>query len=177
MGSVFKSKYFNNFTVRQADESDAHSIIRILRDAAGWLIEKGIHQWDVYLTDEAAAEINKDITKGTTYIVEDSQFNAIATFNLSKEQNDLDKSVWGNRDDNALYLHRLAIDKHYRHLNLGRELLNWILANAAGSVLRLDCIADNPRLNQFYRDTGFTFVGYAEAKSIMFSKYEKPVNA
>ncbi|SFB04896.1 Acetyltransferase (GNAT) domain-containing protein [Lentibacillus halodurans] len=179
MGSIFKTDTFEHYTIRQASVKDADTVTRILRDAAQWLINKGIHQWDYYLSDDAAAEINQAIKAGTTYIVEDRDNQAIATFNLSMEQSELDISIWGARDDEALYLHRLAVDKDCRHKQIGRRLLEWIHVNSHldRGVLRLDCVADNLSLNQFYADAGFTFSGHIHAKKIQFSRYEKRLNA
>ncbi|MFD1361205.1 GNAT family N-acetyltransferase [Lentibacillus salinarum] len=178
MVSLFKKNTFANYIIRRATASDVDTVIRILRDAAGWLRDRGIYQWDFYLTDEAASEVRQAIKAGTTYLVTDNH-QPVATFNLSHQQSELDASVWGNRDDNALYLHRLAVDKNYRHQQIGKKLLEWIQENSQtdSHVLRLDCVADNPELNQFYVKAGFTFSGYAEAMKIQFSRYEKPLNA
>lgn len=177
MVSFFKQDTCGDYTIRKASAGDADTVIRILRDAAAWLIDKGIHQWDSYLTNEAASEITQAIKAGTTYLVTEND-QPVATFNLSRQQNELDTSLWGSGNDNALYLHRLAIDKNYRHRHIGKKLLEWIQENCqSGShVLRLDCVADNPGLNQFYVDAGFIFSGYAEAKKVRFSRYEKPLN-
>ncbi|HLR60953.1 MAG TPA: GNAT family N-acetyltransferase [Lentibacillus sp.] len=178
MTGLFKMDTFESYNVRKAGMDDIHEVIRMLRDAAKWLIDKGIHQWDFYLTDEAALEVREAIKAGTTYLVKNKDDGPVATFNLSQSQNGLDTRLWGNRDDESLYLHRLAIDKNYRHKHIGKRLLRWIQENSqtGNNVLRLDCVADNPGLNQFYVNAGFAFSGYAEAMGIQFSMYEKPLN-
>lgn len=179
MVDLFKKDTFDGYTIRKATADDADVVIRILRDAARWLIDKSIHQWSYYLTDEAASEVRQAIKIGTTYMVTDNDQQPVATFNLSREQNDLDASVWGSCEDEALYLHRLAVDQNYRRQRIGKKLLEWIEENSQteSGVLRLDCVADNSALNQFYMNAGFTFSGYARAKDIQFSRYEKPLNA
>ncbi len=127
MPELFKSYTFEDYTVRKATPYDSDTVIRILRDAAKWLIGKGIHQWDYYLTDEAAAEINEAVETGTTYLVVDQDNCAVATFNLSAEQSELDTSVWGDRNDKALYLHRLAIDKTIATSKSGKSSWNGFL--------------------------------------------------
>ncbi|TRM11328.1 GNAT family N-acetyltransferase [Lentibacillus cibarius] len=179
MKGLFKQDTFRDYTVRKATDQDAETVIQMIREAAGWLADKGIHQWDYYLTDEAMLEINQAIKAGTTYLIENQEKYAVTTFNLSLEQSELDISVWGNRNDRALYLHRLAVDKNYRHKRIGKGLLEWICVNSLldDGVIRLDCVADNPALNQFYVNAGFTFSGYVRAKEIQFSRYERPLNA
>ena len=39
--------------------------------------------------------------------------------------------------------------------------------------VRLDCVADNSVLNDFYQRAGYTFVGYASEGKDNFSLYEK----
>ncbi|WP_010529355.1 GNAT family N-acetyltransferase [Lentibacillus jeotgali] len=178
MADIFKKDTFDDYRVRKTAADDADTVVRTLQDAAGWLNDKGIHQWDFYLTDEAVSEVKEAIEAGTTYLVTDRDDHPVATFNLSQSQNELDASLWGDRGDDALYLHRLAIDKNYRHQQIGRRLLSWIQENSKteSDVLRLDCVADNPGLNQFYENAGFSFSGFAEAMDIQFSKYEKQLD-
>ncbi|TFJ91455.1 GNAT family N-acetyltransferase [Lentibacillus salicampi] len=177
MAGLFKMDTFNTYMIRKAEADDAETVIGILRDAAEWLVNRGIHQWDFYLTEEAASEIREAIKAGTTYLVTDNT-QPVATFNLSQLQNDLDVSIWGNRHDDALYLHRLAVNINYRRQKIGKQLLEWIMENSPADceVLRLDCVADNPGLNQFYIDAGFIFSGHADAMAIQFSRYEKPLH-
>jgi ribosomal protein S18 acetylase RimI-like enzyme len=84
--------------------------------------------------------------------------------------------MWGERQDNACYLHRLAVDMDHHNQQIGRKLLHWmedhiVLSNG---YLRLDCVAANPALNSFYQRAGFTFAGYIGEGADKFSTYEKP---
>ncbi len=178
MRNFFKNNPYEGFNIRNANKSDSETVIRILRDAASWLIEKDIYQWEYYLSDEAAREIRQGIKAGTTFLVEDSEGLEVAVFNLSPNQIELDISIWGERGEQAYYLHRLAVKENYYGRQIGKKILAWITDNIdqRHGILRLDCVANNPKLNQFYLDAGFSFAGHAEAMGITFSKYEKPCN-
>ncbi|RDW15036.1 GNAT family N-acetyltransferase [Oceanobacillus chungangensis] len=171
---MFREYEFDNYMVRIAEETDTESVIRLLQDTASSLQKKGILQWEYLLLGEDTKEIEQGVVAGTTYVVE-ANGEMVAAFNFSSKQNDWDIALWGKRNDAAYYIHRLAVNPKYRHQQIGRKLLSWIDHNLKlenGSV-RLDCIANNPVLNKFYLDAGFTFVGYGEQEEERFSKYEK----
>lgn len=178
MQGFFGNNSYEGFIIRNANKSDSETVIRIVRDSASWLIKKDIYQWEYYQSEEAAWEIRQGIKAGTTFLVEDSGGHAVAVFNLSPKQIELDISIWGERSEQAYYLHRLAVDDNYHNKQIGKKILAWIKDNIDqyNGIFRLDCVANNPKLNQFYLDAGFSFVGHAEAMGITFSKYEKPCN-
>ena len=69
-----------------------------------------------------------------------------------------DEEVWGYAPGDAGYVHGLAIRRDFAGLGLGRELLRWAEDRAALSgkrYLRLDCVAKNRRLNEYYERAGF----------------------
>ncbi|MFD1850801.1 GNAT family N-acetyltransferase [Oceanobacillus bengalensis] len=174
MKDLFKSYMFGPYKVRKATEKDIEDIIELLQDVARWLESKGIMQWEYLLTGEENEEIKKDIVAGRTYLVEYAGEIA-ATFNFSSLQNDWDIELWGKRNDLAYYIHRLAVKREFQRQQLGKKILNWIDANIQlkGGYVRLDCIANNPVLNKFYQEAGFTFVRHVGEGEDKFSTYEK----
>ena len=96
-----------------------------------------------------------------TYILREGQ-ELIATFTLAASQTEWDRHIWGeDASESSLYLHRLALHPATMRKGLGANLLTWITQLAANGQknLRLDCVADNPRLNQFYQRNGFHLLG------------------
>jgi ribosomal protein S18 acetylase RimI-like enzyme len=59
------------------------------------------------------------------------------------------------------YIHGLAILRKYAGQSLGREILNWAIdmVKKEKSLVRLDCMAENPRLCRYYEELGFQYVG------------------
>lgn len=176
MSELFREYKFGNYQVRKAGPIDTKAVIQLLRDTAGWLQAKGISQWEYLLEGGETDEIEQGILVGTTYIVENSEGDLAATFNFSFKQNDWDVDMWGKRDDLAFYLHRLAVDKDQHHKQVGKRLMKWIDENnlIENGYIRLDCVADNPVLNDFYQQAGYTFIGHVGEGKEKFSIYEKP---
>ncbi|WP_239984676.1 GNAT family N-acetyltransferase [Lentibacillus sediminis] len=170
----FRDGKMGDFTVRKAEEADTPAVTAILKSAADWLAEKGIAQWSYLRSGGEDEEIRQDILCGTTYIVEYGE-TAVATFNFSPKQNSWDVEMWGDRQDAAYYIHRLAVAWEWHHRQIGRKLLEWLDENLEGEtrLIRLDCVADNPALNAFYQQAGYEFIGYAGEGEDKFSLYEK----
>ncbi|MEC5424637.1 GNAT family N-acetyltransferase [Virgibacillus sp. C22-A2] len=171
----FGNSTFDNYKVKKATVSDSALVFQILRDAASWLEDKGISQWEHLHNDVTIEEIEEDIREGITYVVLTAEDEPVATFNFSSKQNSWDVAMWGKRDDLAYYIHRLAVHKNHHNKQIGWKALNWIEENIEleGGFLRLDCIANNPVLNRFYQKAGYRFVGHVGEAEDKFSIYEK----
>ena len=142
--------------VGPATQRDAARIVALLEAAAEWMVANGIRQWapgEVRLADIEAQ------VDGGEWCVARSPTTVIAAFRLLLE----DRTVWGHDDDaNALYVHGLVIDRGYAGTGLGAGLLRWAAGHArelGADLLRLDCVASNQRLHDYYRGQGFREVG------------------
>ncbi|MFK9093749.1 GNAT family N-acetyltransferase [Bacillus salipaludis] len=81
--------------------------------------------------------------------------------------------MWGeDNTSKTLYLHRLAIIPRYIKKGIGRSILAWIQNNVSDiEYLRLDCVADNIKLNNFYKNNEFELVDLTDGHS----KYQKSI--
>ena len=73
-----------------------------------------------------------------------------------------DRETWGDVPDDAGYVHGLAIRRDFAGTGLGREMLRraeQMVSLAERTYLRLDCVADNEALNEYYRRAGFVYRG------------------
>lgn len=170
-----KTRINENYNVRKAEQKDVCGAYELLCNTSYWLKEKGISQWEEFIRGEGMDSVREAILSGITYMVEDAEGEMVAIFNLSDEQNDWDIKMWGIRTDGAYYLHKLAVAKAYHHKQIGRHVLNWVDTNIAleNGCVRLDCVAENNVLNQFYQRAGYRHVGYYKMEGQLFSKYEK----
>ncbi|MBM7599822.1 GNAT superfamily N-acetyltransferase [Virgibacillus halotolerans] len=175
MSGLFREYKFGDYNVRKAGAQDLVAVYGLLRDTASWLKAKGISQWEELLHSEENNEARQAISSGITHLVEDGDGDLAAMFNLSGKQNDWDIDMWGKQDDLAYYLHKLAVAKGHHQQQIGRQILDWIDENILleNGYVRLDCVADNSVLNDFYQRAGYTFVGYASEGKDNFSLYEK----
>lgn len=172
-----ENEVFNTHQVRRAAPGAFPLIKEILTATAVWLKEKGVNQWQHLLTDEEDAEIMDALDKGETYIIWKGN-DPVATFNLNMTPSAWDHSIWQDAvDEEAIYLHRLAVSRKYSGQNAGGFMIQWILrfmVQEGMKILRLDCVAQNTVLNNFYESQGFTFKGTSENDH---SKYEQVVNS
>ncbi len=100
----------------------------------------------------------------------------ITTFTLSERQSEWDRHIFGeDMPRNSIYLHRLAVVPKYMGKGIGKEIVNWIEENCSidKEYLLLDCVASNERLNRFYIENGFDYLGETDRHS----KYQKKLNS
>jgi len=163
----------NNIQIKNASMEDSECILQLLREVARWIKEKGINQWGYLLSGGEDEEILKDIVNKKTYIVfKDEQ--VIATFNVSAEQNEWDKEIWGeDYSTHSLYVHRLGVHPNYMKHGIGAYILNWIEEHFKNKYeyIKLDCVADNDKLNHFYQRHGYDLVETVDE----YNKYQKKI--
>ncbi|WP_168118742.1 GNAT family N-acetyltransferase [Paenibacillus sp. HB172176] len=156
--------------IRVARAEDAADIIQLYREASRWICEeRGVNQWREETFTERYVQ---DFLREKEVFVACMQGELVACFSIEWE----DAAVWGERNHhNAGYVHRLAVSRKLSGLGIGRRLLTWSRLHIKGrgkSWLRLDCMADNPALNQYYLDQGFRCLARVEGKGWSANLYE-----
>lgn len=165
-------------SVTRAEPEDTTEIMRLLVNTAEWLMRKGSNQWNALLRGEDSHNTPEAINNGDVYIFKQENHVAGMVI-LLKEPNAWDNQIWAERagDNNAIYLHRLAISRKFAGKNVGRHIMEWVHSEAPSllskRVIRLDCLANNKVLNDFYKDLGYEYIGSATNSHGEFSKYEK----
>jgi ribosomal protein S18 acetylase RimI-like enzyme len=161
-------------TIEQAQPSDLDTVLDILEEVAGWLTSRGIDQWQPGVFRRIRRQsIADQVSRGEVYLARrDGQ--PVGTLTLQWA----DKMFWGNVPDDAGYIHRLAIRRAYAGMELGCHLLRWAerkVASAGKDYLRLDCMAENQALRQYYEQAGFTSRGEIQGQGWKASLFEKKV--
>lgn len=162
------SSMLNGYEVSFATSGESDDIICLLKDVAKWLKEKKIDQWGFLASGGEDEEIRQAINNKETFIVRRDE-EIVATFTLYQKQSWWDQHTWGKLDDKAIYLHRLALNHSEISSGLGKIVLQWLityLRNKGKSTLRLDCVEDNNKLNDFYLFNGFEKVGTSDGHSL-----------
>ena len=78
-----------------------------------------------------------------------------------------DHLIWGDKDQDAIYIHRIVTHPEFRGHAFVKEIINWAKTYAAANQLkyiRMDTWADNDKLLAYYTGCGFDFVGTVEMK-------------
>ena len=160
--------------IRRAEPADLDAVAAILEEAAGWLRAKGIDQWRAWLPLKPVIEA---IERGECYLAWlDGQ--PVGTLLLRLSLQWPDTAIWGEVPDDAGYVHSLAVRRAFAGRGLGRQMLDWAAGMVAASgkpYLRLDCMAENRALNDYYRRAGFSYRGERRGDGWAASLYERPV--
>ncbi|MCM3708506.1 MULTISPECIES: GNAT family N-acetyltransferase [Cytobacillus] len=158
--------------IKKAAKHHSSTIINMLKQIAQWMKDHDIYQWRFLLDGGDDEEIEQAIINQETYIVLKDK-DIVATFSLLSKQSEWDRHIWGiDNAPDSLYLHRLAIIPLYMKKGLGKVILDWIQENANEKYyLKLDCVTDNIKLNNFYKRNGFELIGITDGHS----KYQKRI--
>ena len=166
-------EYIKDLQIHLAVTDDTNRIIDMLKQVAQWMKENSINQWRFLLEGGDDEEIEQAILNRNTYIVLKG-YELVGTFTLLHKQSEWDRDIWGEDSvSNSLYLHRLALVPMCMKQGFGSKILNWIVKNTDSPIeyLKLDCVADNPKLNNFYKANGFELIGVTDGHS----KYQKSI--
>ncbi len=147
--------------IKIAENKDCEIVIHHLKLVASWLKENQINQWQFLLEGGEDEEIKRSIIRDETYLVTTGE-ELVATFTLSTKQNEWDEHLWGEEHSSGfLYLHRLAVLPMYMGLEIGKNILSWVVKNPnwQQKTIRLDCVAHNIKLNDFYKNQQFIKAG------------------
>jgi GNAT superfamily N-acetyltransferase len=163
-----------NLSIKQAGPSDLDTIINMLEEAASWLASRGIDQWmPGSFLGPRYDSIDDQVNRGEIYLAILDGMPA-GTLTLQWE----DKKFWGDVPDDAAYVHRIAIRRVYAGKGLGLRLLQWAestAATAGKTCLRLDCMAENAALCEYYERAGFGDRGEIRGKGWRGRLYEKRI--
>jgi GNAT superfamily N-acetyltransferase len=164
--------YGEGFEIKIATNHDSSAIIKLLKQIAQWMKDNDINQWRFLLDGGEDEEIEQAIINQETYIVLKGK-DIVATFTLLSKQSEWDRHIWGSDNSSkSLYLHRLAIIPTYMKKGIGKNILTWIQDNASDKeYLKLDCVTDNIKLNNFYKCNDFELIGVTDGHC----RYQKSI--
>ncbi len=158
-------------TWRRVNPGDYDTLREIYREVVTWLWDvKGItDQWHRPVPGE---EIQFLIDSGQAYLALVHGEPAGAVRLSGKHE-----IPWEDRQDRSLYVHSLAVRPKFSGLGVGRAMLQFTenLAREQGKeFVRLDCMAENPRLRQYYVNAEFHDLGQ-HPRHAWYALFEKKV--
>lgn len=171
------NKLDEEFNIRQANDQDTNRVLRLLTDTAKWFKTKGSTQWRDLLKGIDTHHTKEAISRGDVFICMSGKELAGMVM-LLQSPSKWDQNLWQLTDkepNDSIYLHRLAINRQYANQQLGRKIVKWCQQHIqfeGKKKLRLDCIAHNDYLNQFYQKADFTYMGEKGGYSLY--EYEYP---
>ncbi|MFE1369030.1 GNAT family N-acetyltransferase [Streptomyces anulatus] len=151
----------NDLRLRLADDSDLATLVGMRDDAARWMRARGITgQWQPGQLDEE--HFRRIMATGEVWLAETGD-RVAGAWELWWE----DEDAWGPQPPVAGYVHRLMVDHGTAEPGTGSVLLRAAehrVAATGRTLVRLDCLSGNTRLNAFYLNAGYRVVGHKEGK-------------
>ena len=145
-------------TIRQADDRDLDTLVKLYDGVARWMLRHGIDQWRP--GTRGPEHFRARIAEGEVWLALHGD-RAAGAYELWWE----DASVWGPQPPVAGYVHRLMTDRETAPAGTGRVLLAHAeerIAATGRTAARLDCEARDPRLRTYYEGAGYGAVDRLE---------------
>ncbi|GAB4087014.1 hypothetical protein GCM10028784_36440 [Myceligenerans cantabricum] len=147
--------------LERATPDDAPAIEQLRHEARQWLASLGSDQWNAAPHYDPASPhgIAAGIKRGEVYVLRDGD-SITATMTVDRHA---DPEFWGpgDRPDDALYVHRMIVQRSASGSDIGGRMLDFAagLARDVGkNWLRLDAWRSNLALQRYYLNKGFTHV-------------------
>jgi GNAT superfamily N-acetyltransferase len=156
--------------IRLATAEEVPFAAAILDEATAYVATKGFDQWPVPYPQE---ELRGRQRAGELLVFELD--GAVAAVFVLQRQ---DVPFWGERPDDALYVHKLAVRRSFAGRGVGTQIIEWSLARTreqGRAFLRLDCLRDNPEIRAYYEALGFAERGEVDLGRFVCSLYERAV--
>ncbi len=176
------------FVLYVAGPEDFEEVAGLVREAAGWLGDRDIDQWQRPWPDLAGHEqrILSDLREGKTRLLRDGQA-VVGTITVDREETmaTRDQPVWPS-DKNprpAVYVRRIVVSRSYGGLELGAALLDWAAEQAEkthdAELMRIDVRTTNQALHNYYEGQHFSRCKDPEGLGDYPSQalFERPVRA
>jgi GNAT superfamily N-acetyltransferase len=160
-------------SVRQATLEDLSTVTEILSEAAAWLEWQNMGLWQPEHISEAV--VCQDIELGLFYIaVCEGVAAGVIIFQTE------DSIFWPDipQADSA-FLHRLAVRRRFAGGGVSTQILQWAVERSrelGKHFLRLDCVADRPRLRSIYEQFGFQHHSDRQVGDYFVARYEYEID-
>jgi GNAT superfamily N-acetyltransferase len=158
--------------MKQARPGEEAIVSTILGEAAAWLISRNLSMWQP--GELESDSIVADVAEGLYFLAEcDGQPAGTLRFQLS------DPLFWPDvPQDDATYVHRLAVRRKYAGGKVSTLMLEWAAERTAAlgrRFLRLDCDAARSQLRAVYERFGFRYHSDRQVGPYLVARYELPV--
>ncbi|WP_310489690.1 GNAT family N-acetyltransferase [Chamaesiphon sp. VAR_69_metabat_338] len=160
-------------SVRQATLDDISIVSEILAEAAAWLDRQNMSLWQP--EHIALSVIRQEIELGLFYI---AFCEGVAAGVVQFQTEDLE--FWPDviQADSA-FLHRLAVRRSFAGGAISTQIFQWAIEHSrelGKHFLRLDCVADRPRLRSIYEHFGFKHHSDRQVGDYFVARYEYEIS-
>ncbi len=150
-------------------QSELKAILRILTEAADLMAAKGETRWE---SDQLTLDHLSTLVSAQELYAVISDDRIVGTFKLQTE----DSLFWPEAPrDQAIYLHKIAVEESMRGQGLTQEVIRWAKSYAAQrriKYIRLDTDRARPSLCRLYASLGFSFHSFKKLDWIEVMKFQ-----
>ena len=142
--------------IRKAVLLDIEAILSVTKACAKTMIVKGIYQWNQHYP--SAKAFQNDIKRNELYIIEIENKVAGCIVISTHMDEEYVPIRWLTKNENNIYIHRLAIHPKYQGLGYAQKLMAFAEGYAIDnnySSIRLDTFSQNKRNQKFYELRGY----------------------
>jgi GNAT superfamily N-acetyltransferase len=164
----------DKYIFEKAIVADIDRVLELVQKRIKWMDEHDISQWNKtnYLECYPRMYFEEMVSDGRFYVLRD-----IASNNVVGAVTLLDVDPRWNNDAQSYYIHNLVSDTEFS--GAGTYIINYCeklaLKNGKNKI-RLDCQASNQKLNEYYEELGYKFVGTVQDGHYIGNKREKELN-
>ena len=155
--------------IRPAKPDEAPIVADVLGEAARWLDETGRRLWREEHVSQRSIE--PDVIAGHFVIAWQGE-RAVGVIKATLD----DELFWPDvPKGEGIYLHRLAVRREAAGQGVSNALLQWAVDKARSlgrPYVRLDCVAERPRLRAVYERFGFEYVSDWPIENFIVARYQ-----
>ena len=147
--------------IKPALTEDLTEIKRLTERCAQAMADKGIYQWNEHYPSKE--KLAADIKKNELYKLTNAENEIMGIIVLSPEMDSEYVPIkWLTKNENNIYVHRLATDPIFWGLGNGKKLMDFaedFAKNHNYNSVRLDTFSQNKRNHRFYESRGYKRLG------------------
>ncbi len=147
--------------IKKASILDLDQLYSITKSCAKQMIENSIFQWDENYPSKEILQKDIDLQQIWKLEVQDVIIGIIVLTEI--EDQEYQDVKWLTKNNNNLYIHRLAIEPKYQRKGYAQKLMNYAenyaLKNNYSSI-RLDTFSKNKRNQEFYKKRNYKKLAY-----------------
>jgi ribosomal protein S18 acetylase RimI-like enzyme len=155
-----------------ASVDDLETILNILGETSDWLGSSGVHEMPNSLPDEINHQVEEEISRGRVFLARAKLDNST----VGVMQIDwMDMLYWPMDPIGAGYINNFAITKSFQGNSIGKAMIEWakeFVREQGRCFIRLNCLASNLPLRQYYERLGFIFRGEVFDRNYTAALYE-----
>lgn len=161
--------------IRKVRITESEKAMEILKETAQWLKDIGSNQWSDVLNGSDKHGLVDAVKRGEVFFYYNNQ-QLVGMFTAWTKASAWDEQLWCNQTkmNEVYYIHRIIIRPLYRRKGYGEKLLTDIKAyfKHKATCLRLDCLASNQKLIDFYKKNDFKNVSTVKnSQGVLFELF------